>query len=113
MARLRTDIGIYIIHFDKPLVGGLRIYGDEQHYVGKSGNIQERLAQHFRGSGSKNTKLAIDQGIIMLVGFTVNCPDTTELERYYTKRCRQYCEFCKPRGKIHFSEIRSKYKPNW
>jgi hypothetical protein len=117
MARLRTDIGIYIIHFDKPLVGGFKQFGGATHYVGKSGNIQERLIQHLHGKGSRNTKLAIEQGIQMVVGFTVNCEDTIPLENYYTAHARRYCRVCvaehRSHARIYLSEIANPFKVSW
>ena len=52
---------VYVLHFDRPYKGWM------QHYIGYTDrDLNERLAEHRNGYGSRTTRVAYRQGI----GFT-------------------------------------------
>ena len=86
-------IGVYVIHFDKPLAHA-------SHYIGSSVNISERLAVHRAGRGSPMLKAATERGIKWSLSHVMFCDDERQarhLEKKIKrhKHNRDYCPLCR------------------
>ena len=47
---------IYLLHFSAPVRGA-------SHYIGRTGQLEIRLAQHRKGQGARLTRLAVRAGL--------------------------------------------------
>ena len=47
---------VYLIHFSAPVRGA-------SHYIGRTGQLEIRLAQHRKGQGARLTRLAVRAGL--------------------------------------------------
>ena len=86
--------GTYIIHFDKKAPFAFsRQYGDRNHYIGYSKEVEDRVKCHLSGIGSAVTTKMHSLGINMRVGKVydgVNC------EAYLTKaNLNEECDICR------------------
>ncbi len=50
---------VYLLHFDRPLDGGQR----PRHYIGWALDVDERVAKHLAGDGSRLVRAVVAAGI--------------------------------------------------
>lgn len=92
-------IGTYILHFDRPLTEEEKwvqpFYGDQQHYIGFSNELDKRLAKHMRGGGSVITRKVFLLGIPMKIGRILENLNLEEgIEEAYM--VKDMCHICNP-----------------
>lgn len=82
--------GVYLLHFDRP-------YKHARHYVGYSDNIEERVAAHIKGQGSRLCEVAVKAGVKLLWART-----WVGANRHFERKLHQrgksiYCPICNRR----------------
>lgn len=81
----------YLLHFDRPLGDPTRRYAHASHYLGSTGNLAARLADHAAGRGARIVAAARARGI----GWRLvrSWPGGWDLERRM-KRWHKHARFC-------------------
>lgn len=94
---LTTDrLGTYMFHFSKPIqYKNAHDYGDSEHYIGFSLNVENRVKTHLSGKGSVMTQAALAQGASLHLSYVfpdVNCEKALTYSNF-----RKFCCYCNPR----------------
>lgn len=100
---MKKNYVVYLLHFDKPYWKTCR------HYVGYTGNLQQRLNKHITGTGSKLVAYAVKKGNIFdpvqilsnkfnylgdPISLTKKEARQLELKYKRTKNLKHYCRYC-------------------
>ena len=88
-----SDGTVYLLHFERPISPN----SPSQHYCGftKHG-LQERLADHLAGRGSRFTQVAIERGVKFEVVRTWTGGRSFERKLKNRKCLKMYCPVCNP-----------------
>lgn len=79
--------GVYLIHFDEP-------YKHAAHYVGYSDNIEERIALHQKGQGSRLCEVVVGAGIGLTLVRTWEGADRHFERKIHGRGKSVYCPIC-------------------
>ena len=80
---------VYLLHFDEP-------YKHARHYLGYTGNLELRVAEHRNGTGARLMRAVVEAGISFVVA------RTWEGDRAFERRLKQrgsavrLCPICSP-----------------
>jgi predicted GIY-YIG superfamily endonuclease len=80
---------VYLLHFHKPLKHAL-------HYVGCTGDIVQRLADHAHGRGASITTACRERGIEWTVAALWKLAFAGEHALKARKNVKLYCPICNP-----------------
>lgn len=86
--------GVYLIHFSEP-------YKHAKHYVGWSDNIEERVAQHIKGQGSRLCQVVVEAGITLLWVRSWDGADRKFERKLHNKGKSVFCPICNRHGWKH------------
>lgn len=79
---------VYLLHFAEK-------YHHAQHYLGWTDSLEERLARHRAGNGSKLVRAVIESGIDFVVARTWRGNRRKERTLKKWKKSRLLCPICK------------------
>lgn len=79
--------GVYLLHFSEP-------FGHARHYVGYSDNIEERVALHMKGQGSRLCEVAVNAGITLMWVRTWVGADRKFERNLHGRGKAMYCPIC-------------------
>lgn len=82
---------IYLLHFLSP-------YKHAQHYLGWTTDLDERLRQHFTGTGARLLQVVTAAGISCEVTRTWTGTRTLERQLKNQKNSRRLCPLCTQRS---------------
>lgn len=89
--------GVYVLHFDHVLTvykrSMINSYGDPQHYVGISKDVENRIMMHRIGRGSAKTRRMFQAGIFFSETM-LDIPRNIKNEQWVTKYVKDYCGVC-------------------
>lgn len=105
--------GVYLLHFNVPVkYDKASQYGDEQHYVGLSENIETRVYQHYSSDGAEMTKAAMTQGNPPVLAAILPGDASPAKERYVQKNVKEFCIICRMSEKEEPKpEVKQEAKP--
>lgn len=84
-------IMVYLLHFDKPISDKHTC----QHYIGSTGNLAQRLAEHRAGQGARLTQVATERDIDFVLAWVWEGDKKEERKLKNGKRGPRLCPFCK------------------
>jgi predicted GIY-YIG superfamily endonuclease len=84
---------VYLLHFENPISDSHTC----QHYIGSTGNIEQRLKEHRQGKGARLTQVASERGINFILAWVWEGDKKKERKLKNRKNAPKLCPFCRKR----------------
>jgi predicted GIY-YIG superfamily endonuclease len=90
---------VYLIHFDAPLGNLANTRGQASHYIGYTGSLKRRLAEHRSGKGARIMAVLLEKGITWQLARTWS-NGTRQIERQLKNRhnAPRLCPICRKKS---------------